>query len=300
MPGGQSAVYEFTLFKEQRDGERVFELGDVHTLLRSGSKAYTFQLEQCPESGKLHYQGRLSLFKKTTLGCASRIFPDSGIHLSPTATENTKGPPFYVLKVQTRVEGPWTEKDYEEPRVPSTRLRDYGILEQRLMWQQDLHDILVKEEHRIVNMIIDRKGNNGKSAFVEWMEYKGLTIEMPEFMCAEDLLATAMDLPEQKIYLFDFSRATPQKHMAGLFSAIEKLKNGLMYDKRYHFKRRRLSYSPSICVFSNTEPDLRYLSRDRWRLFSITDDRQLGPYNGRQEEEVDESGVDETSSYRGF
>jgi hypothetical protein len=90
----------------------------------------------------------------------------------------------------------------------------------------------------------------------------------------------------------------PKKHLNGLFTAIEKLKNGYMCDKRYSFKWKRLLHSPSICLFSNKKPKLKYLSMDRWRLWTITKDKRLvvykcdhkKPKHGRvQEEDVDDS-----------
>ena len=277
MPGGQCATYEFTLPKR--------ELGpdDVHRLLRgpdSGRicKAYAYQLERGEQSGYEHYQGRLSLIKKTTIGVAAQLFGECGIHLSPTSNNALKGEAFYHLKEQTRIDGPWTDRDYEQPRVPSNRLVRSGILSAPYPWQQELKERLEVEDDRTVHMVIDHRGNHGKSIFVEWLEYLGLTIEMPGFNSAEDFLQAAMCLPELKVYLVDLPRAMPKKHLNGLFTAIEKLKNGYMCDKRYHFKWKRLLHSPSICVFSNKKPKLKYLSKDRWRIFSISDDHRLIDY----------------------
>jgi hypothetical protein len=144
-------------------------------------------------------------------------------------------------------------------------------------------------------MVVDPRGNNGKSIFVEWLEYLGHTIEMPGFNSAEDFLQAAMCLPELKVYLVDLPRAMPKKHLNGLFTAIEKLKNGYMCDKRYSFKWKRLKHSPSICVFSNKTVDRSYLSKDRWRLWTISKDHRLVTFksdhkkpkhNAVQEEEV--------------
>lgn len=282
MPGQQCAVYDFTL------PQRELAVGAVHTLLRPHCKSYTFQLERGDATGYLHFQGRLSLFKKTTLGAASNLFPDTGIHLSPTCNNSRTGPAFYCMKEQTKLEGPWTEKDYQEPRVPSNRLVRSGILEHPYSWQQELKDRLEVEDDRTVHMVVDPQGNNGKSIFVEWLEYLGLTVELPGFNSSEDFLQAAMSLPELKIYLVDLPRAMPKKHLNGLFTAIEKLKNGYMCDKRYHFKWKRLKHSPSICVFSNKKPKLRYLSKDRWRVWTIKDKRLVDFCYGSEAKEVPE------------
>lgn len=290
MPGS-NAVYEFTLPKTPE-----FTKDDVHKLLRPRCKKYVFQLE-CGDTGYLHFQGRLSLFKKTTLSCAIKQFGNFGWHLSPTSGNALKGEAFYCMKEQTRVAtdgGPWTEKDYVPPRVPSNRLLRSGILEHPYPWQQQLKACLSLESDRTVNLVVDPRGNNGKSLFVEWLEYLGLTVELPGFNSSEDFLQAAMNLPEQKMYLVDLPRAMPKKHLNGLFTAIEKLKNGYMCDKRYHFKWKRLLHSPSICVFTNKMPSVSYLSKDRWQVWTIKN-KKLEVYDYGRDEEHSQALSDEES-----
>lgn len=288
MPGGQCATYEFTLPKQPE-----LTKDDVHELLRKRCKKYVFQLE-CGETGYLHYQGRFSLFKKAGLTCVANQFGNIGWHISPTSGNALRGEAFYCMKEQTRLEGPWTEKDYVVPRVPSNRLKRSGILDTPYEWQRELKQRLEQEDDRTVHMVVDHRGNNGKSIFVEWLEYLGLTSELPGFNSSEDFLQAAMSLPEWKVYLVDLPRAMPKKHLNGLFTAIEKLKNGYMCDKRYHFKWKRLIHTPSICVFSNKKPKLKYLSKDRWRVWTITEDKRLVDYcfskHGEDHEESCESG----------
>lgn len=271
MPGGQSAVYEFTLHKEQNNGQRKFELVDVHTLLRAYCKAYTFQLERCPTNDKLHYQGRLSLFKKTTLNAATKCFPDSGIHLSPTVAENTKGAPFYCLKAQTKVEGPWTEKDYEETRVVPW---PYNEVETLYPWQQDMKDYISRRVKRQIYYIVEPFGAIGKTTFVakactEWKPYAQRVPAMSSF---EDVCQFIMSRPVNKTYLIDMPRALKKKKLAGFFAGIESVKDGWVFDKRYKGQERWFD-SPNVVVFSNKKPNLKYLSRDRWRVFTIKDKR---------------------------
>lgn len=302
MPGGQSAVYEFTLHKEQLDGQRKFEVPDVGRLLRGSCKKFTFQLEACPTTSKLHYQGRLSLFKKTTKHCAAQLFPDTGISLRPTVTENTKGPPFYCLKDQTKVEGPWTEKDFLDPPVLTKQLQLSGILENKYAWQQELMDRTKDFDMRHIHMVICKKGGEGKSLFAECMEYEGKAFEVPPFTSMEDIMQCVMGVPTYTCYLIDMPRAMSKAKLGGFFAGIESLKNGVMYDKRYAFKKRRIN-RPNIIVFSNKCPKLQYLSRDRWKLWTITKDKRLvvykcdhkKPKDGRvqEEEEPEQDSVQE-------
>lgn len=72
-------------------------------------------------------------------------------------------------------------------------------------------------------------------------------------------------------------RAINKEKLAQFFAGIETLKSGYCYDDRYKFNRR-LFDRPRICVFTNVEPDLKLLSKDMWKLWTVTDG-QLVNYN---------------------
>lgn len=66
----------------------------------------TWQIEQCPESGKYHIQGTLQLKSSTRLTGVKKILSDSKIHLEKCINwEKSKE---YCNKEQSRVEGPFT------------------------------------------------------------------------------------------------------------------------------------------------------------------------------------------------
>lgn len=277
MTDGPVAVWEFTLYAEQPDHGRSFAVDDVHTLLRGHCKKYTFQLESCPSTGRLHYQGRLSLFKKKRLPDCVSCFPDTGISLRPTVKSQVKGEAFYCMKADTRVDGPWTEESYKEPKKPTKQLLASGILEQRLPWQQSLYDMTRDFDMRTIHCVICKSGNNGKTTFGEWLEFIDAAFECPPFTCMEDIMQCCMCVPPQKMYLIDLPRAMPKERMYSFFAGIEKLKDGVMWDKRYHFKKRRID-RPCIILFTNREPDVEYLSRDRWAFWTIGSEKQLLNY----------------------
>lgn len=283
MPGGQSAVYEFTLFKEQfnEDGERIrgpFEVSDVASMCCHTCKKFTFQLEACPSNGRLHYQGRLSLVKKTTAACAAKLFPDSGIKLLPTATDNITGAPFYVLKVQTRVDGPWTEKDFEDP--PTKHFKRYRFLEDDELypWQTEVLDLFQKYQEREVNMIIDPTGSCGKTSLARKCLQKNLSVKFFKAIDSmKDLMQAVMSCGKfYDCYCFDVPRGLKKTHLSSFFAGVESLKDGYAYDHRHKFKDAWFD-PPTIWIFSNKRPNIKYLSKDRWTLWRIGDDKKLWP-----------------------
>lgn len=67
---------------------------------------------------------------------------------------------------------------------------------------------------------------------------------------------------------FDMPRAMPKQALHGLYTAIEQIKKGKVYDLRYHYKDWWFD-SPQIWVFSNTMPDRSLLSADRWKVWTV-------------------------------
>lgn len=181
------------------------------------------------------------------------------------------------MKADTRVDGPWTEKDYRQPKELTKQLQVSGILDNMYPWQTELMQRVQDFDMRTIHMVVCKKGGEGKTMFSEMMEYKDLAFEVPPFTSMEDIMQCVMGVPPYKTYLIDMPRAMPKSRLAGFFAGIESLKNGVMYDKRYHFKKRRID-RPNIIVFSNKLPKLQYLSRDRWRLWTITQDKRLVVY----------------------
>ena len=86
-----------------------------------------------------------------------------------------------------------------------------------------------------------------------------------------------MPFDPAKLYLIDMPRAMKKKKLNSLYSGIEQLKNGFMYDLRYHGKFRAID-DPNIIVFTNTPPKMSYLSADRWVLWEVVD-KQLKSFH---------------------
>ena len=72
-------------------------------------------------------------------------------------------------------------------------------------------------------------------------------------------------------------RAMNQKKCGQMYTAIETLKGGWSYDWRNHWKEWYMD-SPIIWVFTNTEPELSYITEDRWALWKIEKNEELQKY----------------------
>lgn len=286
-------VYEFTLPK------RDLGVDGVHDLLRSHCKSYTFQLERGEQTGYEHYQGRLSLFKKKRAGQTALCFPDTGIHITPTSANALQGEAFYCMKADSRIEGPWTDKDYKPPK---RKLKCIELMKEKGLypWQSDIISKLENYDPRTIHVVIDPNGNNGKTYCMKWLVNECDAMLIPPMESCEDLIGFAMSFPYRNMYVIDMPRSMPKKRLFGFYAGIETLKNGILYDKRYHGKFLLMD-EPGVLVFTNVPPKKRYLSADRWKLWTIKNnelhvftygyDFQPPKRNGVSEEPQEEEGV---------
>jgi hypothetical protein len=255
-------VWDFTL--SNKDDEDVNILKDI---LSSTSKSWALQKEK-GETGYIHWQGRLSLRKKKTKSSIINFFktkePFNKAYFSPTATENSKS--FnYVLKDETRIDGPWTDKDLIQHETKQIQI--FKKLE-LYDWQKKLEEMAKQFDMRTIDLIYDIKGNTGKSIFSEYLEYQGIAEEVPPFRLMDDIFQWVASRPIKECYLFDMPRGMKKDKLADFYAGIEVIKNGVAYDKRYNAKKIRFN-RPRVFVFTNTLPAFNLMSKDRWKVWTF-------------------------------
>ena len=107
---------------------------------------------------------------------------------------------------------------------------------------------------------------------------------MPPINDAKELIQVACDICKSKeirdpspIFI-DLPRAMRKSELGGVFTAIEQIKKGKLYDTRYRYTEWWID-SPAIWVFTNVLPDLNSLSLDRWVIWHINDSKELVKYD---------------------
>lgn len=270
--GIQCAVWEWTYPAADETVE------DFKVKIGQIFKKWSFQKE-VGDGGYIHFQGRGSLFKKRRFDEFKTLCNQVGLekmHISETVTSNILGEAFYCMKVDTRIDGPWRDDDPEPVYVP----RQFRGLEDR--WyplQTQIIDSAQDFDARIINLLWDPRGHSGKTcAAVYTCLYHG-GLRLPCVNDAEKLTASVCDILMKKQtrqpgpMFFDLPRSMDKSHMRGIFTAIEEIKNGHVYDLRYKFKEYWFD-SPVIWVFTNTKPDLSALSMDRWKIWTVDHDEK--------------------------
>jgi hypothetical protein len=271
------AVFEIRYNRETFEDFRA-----VGVELSKYAKKWVVQLEK-GSGGYEHWQGRMSLIKKKRkTELISHLNQDGFIcpnFLAETVSKEHQRAAFYCMKEDTRIDGPWTNVDYEKANVYIPRqFRGLTLYP----WQQAVIDSGKVFCDRTVDCIIDLGGCNGKSTVARICMLKHNGIKLP---CHNDgiklIQATCNMLMKRELrnpsHIFvDMPRAMGKEKLLGLYTAIEEIKGGYVYDERNHYTEWWYD-SPRVWVFTNQVPDFKLLSADRWKLWAIKDG-ELVPY----------------------
>lgn len=255
-------------------GDGYTNVEDLLKLMKTHCKKYCFQREQGEETGFNHFQGRISLKIKQRLSGVKNLFGIKEAHWTITSNAN-RGNMFYANKEETRIEGPWSDES-KDIYIP---YQYQGILDNLRPFQQHIFDRKDDRDPRKINIVVDERGNRGKSSLAAIMEIMGYAIDMPPCNDGEKLIQSLLDMcyektRDPKVIFIDLPRSMNQDKLFGMYTAIEQIKKGKLYDFRYNYKSWWID-APQIWVFCNIEPHKGYMSRDRWNMFTINDENEL-------------------------
>jgi len=235
---------------------------ELRLILAEGCHKYCFQLEEGDDTGYEHWQVRVSLIKKSRWPKPDFPLLPPSAHWSITSNAGVGTKFSYVMKTDTRLQGPWTDRD-EATAVPR-QLRGITLMP----WQEEVIERSQEFETRAINVLVDPVGGTGKSTLSLWMEVHKMALQLAVVVEPRDIARQVCSQPIAKCYLIDFPRFIDRRKIGPMMAAIEELKNGRCYDDRYSFKKKIFD-SPSIWVFCNEAPNSNYLTNDRWVYWEI-------------------------------
>lgn len=256
-------VYDFTISDEGWNEELINSIKKL-------SKKWGYQKEIGEETGYVHWQGRISLLKKLRLGELIKQIPIKG-NWSVTSKACSSGEAFYeyITKPNSRIDGPWTNRD-EVKHIP----RQIREIEELYEWQNFVLEKIKQWDSRHIDVIVDKQGCKGKSSLVGYACCNGLARKVPPLNNFKEIINMVMCMPESKAYFIDMPRALDKSKQQEFYSAIESIKDGHIWDNRYKYREKWID-SPNIWIFTNVPVNKNLLSKDRWRMWQITKDNSL-------------------------
>lgn len=260
---------------------------DLKKVLADKCSKWIFQLERGEEKGYLHYQATFNLrVRKRRHEVA--VLLGGRAHLTPIS--DNKAAWDYAKKTETRVEGPWSSELEDESEMPEDCKVVYEAPHD---WQVSVVDILQKPyssaRARMVHIVIDPEGNNGKSTLVKYLRFHKVAGRILPADC-KSMKRAAYDFwakNKNKAWCIDLPRAErTQKFMAEVWAGIEGIKNAEYEDDR-HVHKDAVVTTPNVVVFSNYDPIYTgCLSDDRIEKWIIYEKRLIQHTPARMEKVV--------------
>lgn len=264
MPNPQARRWQFTRFLDEENGESINDLvASFKSILRRGTRRWVFQVETT-EAGRIHLQGRVS-FKNPKRLTEARL--DDRTHMS-IEHDSTAGD-FYVTKDESRVEGPYSDKD---ENYISEAAREAWKIDQFNDVQIEMWNRLCYQNRRQITFVYDPNGCVGKTTFIMWMVINKNALQVPSMLSsAEDMCQFVYNhIKDGQYLLMDIGRAcSSEKHWNKWLDALEGLKNGYVFDKRYTGKFKYVA-PPKIMVMCNNKPPEHLLSADRFDVYDVS------------------------------
>jgi len=288
-------------------------IDEVKTYIPLIATKASFQHERGNKTGNDHLQMRIKLIKpkvfsknknKGIIGFLSTGVLQ-GCHPTPTNQKSIDNNDWnYLMKEDTKVDNHymfesnnWKMTDisgnvttiknidflplkYSLDRINLVKSQQQ-IIEMALL-ETNINDLTVWND-RWLNFIADFKGNSKKTTLTGVIKYNDMKLNLIDLPCINDYKILMQDLYQQAalsgernnfIVVMDFPRALNKDRIYGIYSALEKSKDGMYFDPRYDRKEYAIN-CPSIWIFSNQPPDLDCMTNDRWKLWEIDNDELL-------------------------
>lgn len=138
----------------------------------------------------------------------------------------------------------------------------FGILRSN---QQRIIQHVRRQSDRSITVVFDPRGATGKTWLIRHLFETGRGFYVPPTVQTVQgiIQYVASGYRGEEFILIDIPRSTSWSK--GLLEGLEALKDGLVYDTRYHAQMRDI-WGVKVLVTTNTMPKLDALSADRWDI----------------------------------
>ena len=140
-------------------------------------------------------------------------------------------------------------------------------------WQKELMGMIATPTAREIIWVRGIRGNEGKSWFQEYLASSygyARVVQLDLKMKTSNVLHALTKQPLSQIGIFLFNEPRAKNFETCNYSILESIKDGIAVASKYnndivHFKTPNI-----VVVFSNNQPKMKQLSRDRWCVLRIT------------------------------
>lgn len=307
--------YSLTL-QEPQEEKKEEKIEKIKKYLNDIAKQWCFQLEKGKTTENIHWQIQINLKNKKRQSELINELKTSilkGSHVSRTSRNGTKASFSYCMKEDTRMEGPWTNKDEEEPdEIKGIELRPF----QKAI-EEDCKIKCTDENRRKVNVLIDPVGGNGKSVIMKHLGFRKIAHILPHNLAGEKIpgyVNSKLEVDKRKhlAFIVDIPRSgATTKQITDTLKNVEKIKDGYSSDWRYKTSEKFFS-NPKVWIFCNEQLPWKTLTDDRWKkwlispatqkLIEFTEDRwkRIVEYADEEKKKAEKRKLEEVVDYDEF
>lgn len=256
------------------------------------SDKFVFQLERGEETGRLHYQGcfitRIRKRHKTVL---YGLGVDLQIEINQLTVNRMAGTweqaEEYCSKGETKVDDQLhMSSQMEKAELEKYKGEDLEVFQKKgfFPWQSSINDIVFEtgtyniktSSCREVVWVEDLEGNTGKSLFTKYLCWHNDGITKLAFGSGSQMRASIVEEGAKRCYIIDIPRKLCNDDFQNnIYSVIEDLKNGFVKSSMYGKPKTLFMLPPIVIIFSNESCPTEKLSLDRWKKYSIIENKLL-------------------------
>ena len=240
---------------------------------------WCFQLEEGKRAGKEHFQCRAMIDPPQQTATLLHLFESRGfdkrdVTCSPESNKSIEqgGLSFYVMKDDTRKEGPWYDSTWKVKKRHVYEGKDLECMKVPLPFQaQVIAKVNTPPDDRRIHWVYNPKGCGGKSKLMKWFRFNDPDVARVGLGSATQIKTSIIAKGPHRAYMVDLPRVrgTDEKQQE-LFSALEEIKNGWVESPMYGKADELLMEPPHVWVFSNELPTLSHCTLDRWAVWELS------------------------------
>lgn len=227
-------------------------------LLKDRNLKYIFQMEKGGKEGTIHLQGYIQAEKKirpSSLNLPKQIHWEKS---RGTKEQNID----YCSKGETAIKGT------QFSNMPIERKPNILKTEQLRPWQNNIRKICDTEpDDRTINWIYDLEGGKGKTALCKYI-IKNYNATLVNGSTKDSIYGIVQHKEATGLYPDIILWNLPRSQKGVSYSAIEQIKDGIFYNKKYESKMILMA-CPHIFIFANYLPNEEELTEDRWNIIYL-------------------------------
>ena len=142
-------------------------------------------------------------------------------------------------------------------------------------WQQQATDLIHTPTHREVIWVKGARGNEGKTWFQKYVQSllgceRVIQLDLKNSMGNIMQILRKQSLSTLDIFMFNDARSGLSETRC--YDVLENIKDGRSIASKYSSEIIQFKTPNIVIVFSNADPDMTQLSKDRWKVFYINKD----------------------------